>query len=110
MSVVALMDWRVHRIGTNWTFKKFVNTGGRVDNDTILVVGEVIDVLGRLGSRRKLRMEIEMGMMGQDLILVDSIRRCNAFNAIFFHSSYSRIPKATFLGFYTTKNIENITK
>lgn len=80
------MNWRVHRIGTNWTFKKFVNTGGRMNNDALLVVGEVVDVVGRLDSRRrKLRMEIQMGMMGRDLILIDSIRRCNAFNAIFFH-------------------------
>lgn len=90
-----LMNWRVHRIGTNWTFKKFVNTGGRMNNDALD------------SRRRKLRMEIQMGMMGRDLILIDSIRRCNAFNAIFFHL-YSWIPKSTslfFLDFYTRKII-----
>lgn len=45
MPIVALVDWRVHRIGTNGAFKELMDTGrGRNQDPTILVVDDVIIV------------------------------------------------------------------
>lgn len=75
-----LMNRRIHWISTNWTFKKFMDTGGAWMNnwrDTgVIIVG----INMRLCTCRKLM------MMVMDLILISQIRGWHTFNALQFHS------------------------
>lgn len=66
-----LMDWRVHWIGANRAFKKFMDTGG---------AGNVNAIVVRFWNWNKV---VRTAM---DLILVHQIQRCHTFNAIWFHS------------------------
>lgn len=82
-----LMDWWVHRISTNWAFKKFMDTGGAGINNwrySDVIVGVVIM---RLRDRRK-RM-----VMVMDLIFICHFWRRNAFNAIQLHSYNKKEPE-----------------
>lgn len=84
MPIVALMNRRIHWISTNWTFKKFMDTGGARINNRSETSVIIIAVIVRLWNRRKL-----MGAMVMDLILISQIWGWHTFNAMQFHS-YNR--------------------
>lgn len=67
------MDRRVHRIGTNWAFKKLVDTGSGINHHTVEII--------RLFRRRKPRIWMGVG----DFIFIHPFRGWYAFNARFHY-------------------------
>lgn len=96
VSVVALVNGRVHGIGTDGTLEQFMDAGGRsgVGSGTRRAGVRRRDaIIGSSLRRRKLRVvsvddmvRVRVHRIIVDLVFVQSIRRGNAFNAIQIHT------------------------